>query len=256
MIFIRSFCLLLWTVQRTITRRDMKLRNILLILLLLSFSAGQICAQTKAPAKNTTTSKYSAYGKKPVTNVSKNTTKTPAKKSTTTSSTQSGQTAQKPAGPQKFELLGKRYRGNADMGFSYGLSDGKGYNRFGFSSTHGYQVVPIYLFIGGGVAVDYYFDGKGVAVPLYFDLRSNFGKKSIPFIDLRAGGSPIDIKGLYMSPSLGVRIPIGETRHGVSIMAGYTYQTGKFECYYYRSHSVEVEKNKLTSLHFKIGFEW
>ena len=256
MIFIRSFCLLLWTVQRTITRRDMKLRNILLILLLLSFSAGQICAQTKAPAKNTTTSKYSAYGKKPVTNVSKNTTKTPAKNSTTTSSKQGGQSTQKTADQQKFELLGKRYRGNADMGFSYGLSDGKGYNRFGFSSTHGYQVVPIYLFIGGGVAVDFYFDGKGVAVPLYFDLRSNFGKKGIPFIDLRAGGSPIEIKGLYMSPSLGVRIPIGETRHGVSIMAGYTYQTGKFECYYYRSHSVEVEKNKLTSLHFKIGFEW
>lgn len=155
------------------------------------------------------------------------------------------------------EPLGKRYRGCADMGFSYGIGEGDGFSRFGFSSTHGYQVVPTYLFIGGGVEVDYYFDGKGVSIPLYFDMRSNFGKKKgIPFLDVRVGGSPMVIKGFYFSPSFGVRIPIKETRYGVSLLAGYTYQTGKFGYYQYRSHSVLEDKNKLNCIHFKVGFEW
>ena len=153
-------------------------------------------------------------------------------------------------------LDAKQYRGMADMGFSWGIGDGKEFNRFGFSTTHGYQVVPIYLFIGGGIEVDYYSDGNGFAVPLYLDLRTNFKAKVSPFIDARVGGSPFDLKGFYVSPSVGVRIPIKQTKYGISLMAGYTLQTADLGYYYYSKDVTTVDKKKMGGIHFKVGFEW
>ncbi len=154
------------------------------------------------------------------------------------------------------EPMEKGYRGMADMGFSLGIGGGKGFNRFGFSTTHGYQVVPKYLFLGGGLAVDYYSDGSGAAVPLYFDMRVNFPAKVSPFIDARAGGSPMIIKGVYLSPSFGIRIPVKQTKYGFALMAGYTFQTGKFRYFKNIEEIVIEDKHKMGGVHFKFGFEW
>lgn len=170
-----------------------------------------------------------------------------------------GQT-KKPASktaPKKVTTLDdKQYRGMADMGFSWGIANGKEFNRFSISTTHGYQVVPIYLFIGGGIEVDYFTGGKGFSVPLYLDLRTNFKAKVSPFIDARVGGSPIDLKGFYASPSFGVRIPIKETICGISLMAGYTYQTADMGFYYYSKNITTEDKKKMSGIHFKLAVEW
>ena len=167
-----------------------------------------------------------------------------------------GADAAKQRGAAQNNSLDKGYRGMADMGFTIGLGGDAGYNRFGFSSTHGYQVVPSYLFIGGGVETDYYRDGSGFAIPLYFDVRTNIDVKVSPFVDIRVGGSPTVIKGFYFSPSVGVRIPIDKTRYGISIAAGYSFQTGSFDYYAYDTKSVVVDKEKMAGVHIKVEFEW
>ena len=114
------------------------------------------------------------------------------------------------------------YKGFVDLGYNVGL----GYYGIGYlhvSTTHGYQVVPDYLFIGGGIGVNWFVGYGDLTIPVFADFRSNFlrGRMATPFLDFKIGYAIGG--GFYMSPSLGARIALGP-KLGLNISAGYSLQ--------------------------------
>lgn len=113
------------------------------------------------------------------------------------------------------------YRGSVELGYTVGFEENNGHVEF--NTVHGYQIIP-YVFVGGGVGAHYYHGAEKIAIPIFTAVRSNFMDRKIsPFVELRIGYSPYDIKGLYVSPSTGCRFGIKKNL-GVNLSLGYTYQ--------------------------------
>lgn len=89
----------------------------------------------------------------------------------------------------------------------------------GLTTTHGVQLAEK-IFIGGGTGI--LTDISFAAMPLYADFRFDFfnSKKVSPFVDLKAGYALVityfDHSGLYLNPTVGVRIRLTE-RMGINI---------------------------------------
>lgn len=113
------------------------------------------------------------------------------------------------------------YRGFADIeGGIFSCFDGYINDPIiGLTTTHGVQLAEkFFIGAGTGILTDIHF----AAMPLYTDFRFDFfnGKKVNPFVDLKAGYAltitHFDDSGLYLNPTVGVRIRLTE-RMGINI---------------------------------------
>lgn len=118
----------------------------------------------------------------------------------------------------------KGYRGFVDKHLN--LQDG-GFGLWlpmlesGLSTTHGYQFNNKY-FLGAGVELNHFIFKTISSVPLYVDSRINWaGTKTSPYFDLRLGYDLHNIMpyGLYISPSVGMRMPLNNSI-GLNFSAG------------------------------------
>ena len=139
-------------------------------------------------------------------------------------------------------LEGKRYRGYADFMVSPG-NDGVfyGINTLGIGSmtSHGYQFNQ-HIFLGAGMGVQYYrFEHfkSGIAVPVFGNFRANFTKTRVsPYFDAKIGYSIVDVLGVFISPSFGVRFGM-KNNVGINLQVGYSLQGYRYEEYV---HSVNI----------------
>jgi hypothetical protein len=93
-------------------------------------------------------------------------------------------------------------------------------------------------------------------------LRTNFiDKKYTPFLDVKAGYSPVDGMGVYFSPSLGVSFGVSP-KCCINFSVGYTMQGAKFDYYYdnyYYSYYYDYaysDSDLFHALTFKLGVEF
>lgn len=113
----------------------------------------------------------------------------------------------------------KGYRGFADFGYGIStsqISDGMYSadisNYINISTSHGYQLIEDYLFVGAGVGFEYWHEGSAISIPIFADIRSDFytfNKFSI-FADLKIGYRVNDVQGFTMNPQVGVRYALND----------------------------------------------
>lgn len=133
------------------------------------------------------------------------------------------------------------YRGFVDLGYTLGVGAAGGVDRIDLYTSHGIQIIP-QLYAGLGSGVSYYFNGSGVSVPIFANIRTDILKsKATPFIDVKVGYSVVDIKGFYLSPTLGCRI-----NH---FNIGFSYVMQKLNVYGW-------DFGNVGGLSLKLGFEF
>lgn len=148
------------------------------------------------------------------------------------------------------------YKGFVDLGFIGDLSDNDA-NKMEISTSHGYQFNN-YFFLGAGLAASIYTDLDLVAVPLFIDFRANFiNKKVTPFADIKTGYSVGDIKGAYVTTSLGVRFSL-KGKKAINLKLEYNYQQYDYDDSYYSygSYWSSSYSYDYAGLGVKVGFEF
>lgn len=148
------------------------------------------------------------------------------------------------------------YKGFVDVGYVGDLSDNDA-NKMEFSTSHGYQFNN-YFYVGGGVAASIYTDLDLVAVPLFVDFRANFiNKKVTPFADIKTGYSVGDVKGAYVTTSLGVRFSL-KGKKAINLKLEYNYQQYDYDDSYYSygSYWSSSYSYDYAGLGVKVGFEF
>ncbi|MBR1462225.1 MAG: hypothetical protein IJ604_02435 [Prevotella sp.] len=140
------------------------------------------------------------------------------------------------------------YRGFFDMGYNFGVGEYKE-GRVEMSTTHGSQVLPM-LYVGAGVGVSYWFDSETFAIPIFGDFRINAPTGAVsPFLDVKMGYSPFDIRGIYGNFSLGCRFATGK-KGGINLSVGYQLQRGEVDYYYYSDNA------SANAIAIKLGFDF
>lgn len=115
-----------------------------------------------------------------------------------------------------------RYQASVDVGRAFGVGFWKS-ERIELSSTHGCLINPSF-YVGAGV--HFHYDAHAIAIPIFADVRGNLTKKNVkPFLNFRIGYSVGDVKGVYLTPSVGMHINVFE------FSVGYTYQSAKMYIY-------------------------
>ena len=119
-------------------------------------------------------------------------------------------------------------------------------------ATMGYQINR-HLYIGVGSGENFFSSSGVYGIPFYGDARIYFQSKYIsPFVDAKIGYSIADIKGLYLSPSVGLRF-------GSSINTAFTISIG------YEIQKIDEEKilsynykstKTLGGINVRFGFEF
>ena len=153
-------------------------------------------------------------------------------------------------------LKGNSYKGYVDFSLSPG-NDGVYYkvNTMGYALTtsQGYQINP-YIYLGAGLGVHLYSMDNfetSVALPIFANFRANFTKTKVsPFFDAKIGYSVVDLKGVYLSPSLGVRIGLSNNL-GLNIKVGYSAQKFTYWAYKYT-----IKDSYIHSANISIGLDW
>ncbi|MEL5892341.1 hypothetical protein AAE250_02410 [Bacteroides sp. GD17] len=143
------------------------------------------------------------------------------------------------------------YRGMIEGGRTFHL-DETALHATEFSTTHGYQFNP-YLFVGAGLGFHFTSsDAEMTYMPLYLDVKANLMQTKVaPFIDVKAGYSVLDAKGVYLSPSVGVNYNFYKCL-SVYLKVGYTYQ--KVDSPIYANSDKEI--SNIGGITAKIGFEF
>lgn len=100
----------------------------------------------------------------------------------------------------------------------------------GFSTSHGYQIDPMF-FIGAGLGMEQCAKLSNWVVPVFIQGRIDlkFGKFT-PFGDLRLGANIAEGTGVYISPTIGYRFNWGR-KAGVNLGAGLTLAGYKADHY-------------------------
>ena len=149
------------------------------------------------------------------------------------------------------------YRGFADFSYTLGVGDwGKNHDRIGIMTSHGYQIAPQF-FAGLGVGFNYYFDGNDelCSLPLFAHFRSDLINNEItPYVDLRVGYSLIDVKGVYINPSVGCRFELSYDI-GLNVGIGYTMQQSEFSIIDFDFDYYRVKKN-CGGIDFRVGIDF
>lgn len=131
----------------------------------------------------------------------------------------------------------KGYRGFVDVEYYLSI-DARSKSRMGFSTSHGYQVLP-YLYVGAGVGMQFITNmldpSEGVwsykrktftPIPVFADVRLDLYKyKFTPFVDVRVGKTFGDKAfGLMFNPSVGCRIALKNSL-ALNVSLGYSMQS-------------------------------
>ena len=147
------------------------------------------------------------------------------------------------------------YRGFADFSYTLGVGDwGKNHDRIGVMTSHGYQIAPQF-FAGVGVGFNYYFNGHDelCSLPVFAHFRSDILNNEItPYVDLRVGYSLIDVKGVYINPSVGCRFEISDNI-GLNVGIGYTMQQAEF---YFENYGIYTDKQNCGGIDFRFGIDF
>ena len=100
--------------------------------------------------------------------------------------------------------LQKGFRAILEAGFTTGTGNDQE-DRPVINASLGYQFNP-YIYVGGGVGGAYFLDEEVFAIPIFANFRADFiNNKISPFLDVKGGYSPADLKGAYASVSGGCR---------------------------------------------------
>lgn len=145
------------------------------------------------------------------------------------------------------------YKGFIDLAYTFGTGD-YGLDRLELSTSHGYQFNP-YLYAGIGVGLNYYVTPELLSVPIFFNPRLTIPTGSLvsPFVDLKIGYTvSSDIKGFYLSPSVGARFSVAENK-AINLSLGYSLQSIEFIPYTYYTNSLRKGSGGIT---LKVGFEY
>ena len=165
------------------------------------------------------------------------------------------------------------YHGFADFSYTLGVGDYT-LNRFGLSSSHGYQFNP-YFFLGGGLGLhfmqeyetpdmDIPLDSRDftIDIPVYAETRITFIDGNIsPFISARGGYYLTHNGGLYFNASVGCRFTTGIT-HAINVFIGYSSEELEFDTFERfnstSSMNYSTEKRKLSTEGFsiRVGYEF
>ena len=131
------------------------------------------------------------------------------------------------------DCIHEGYRGFTDFSYTLGVGDwGKNHDRVGIMTSHGYQIAPQF-FAGVGVGFNYYYSeyDESMSLPVFAHFRSDILNNEVtPYVALRVGYSFLDIKGIYINPSLGCRIELSD-HVGLNFGVGYTMQQAEFVNY-------------------------
>lgn len=138
------------------------------------------------------------------------------------------------------------YKGMIEVGYAVGFGNNK-LNRWKVSTTHGYQFNP-YVFLGAGVGYNCYPLGAASHVlPVFAALSITPLNRSVtPFIDVKIGYSFIHAEGIYINPTLGCRVGLGDSGIGLRLGVGFELQQDKFDQNIESVHGVD----------FKLGFDF
>lgn len=100
----------------------------------------------------------------------------------------------------------------------------------GFSTSHGYQINPLF-FIGAGLGMERCGSLDNWVAPIFIEGRIDlkFGKFT-PYGDLRLGANVAEGAGVYFSPTIGYRFNWGR-KMGVNLGAGLTLAGYRVEYY-------------------------
>ncbi|MDE6588513.1 MAG: hypothetical protein K2K40_09270 [Paramuribaculum sp.] len=100
----------------------------------------------------------------------------------------------------------------------------------GFSTSHGYQINPLF-FIGAGLGMERCGSLDNWVAPIFLEGRIDLKiGKFTPFGDLRLGANVAEGAGVYFSPTIGYRFNLGR-KMGVNIGAGLTLAGYRVEHY-------------------------
>lgn len=105
------------------------------------------------------------------------------------------------------------YRGFADFGYGFCINNSDGYfNKITLSTTHGYQIIEDYLFLGGGLGFWSLYNDEAFSLPIFADVRSEFltFEKWKLFADLKIGYVALSHSGFFMDPQIGVRYSLND----------------------------------------------
>lgn len=148
------------------------------------------------------------------------------------------------------------YKGFIDAGYTIGMRN-FGTDRAELSTSHGYQFNP-YIYTGAGIGIHYYIDSEVWALPIFGHIRANIlDKKTSPYIEFKIGYSITeDVKGLYISPSIGCKINSLNVSVGYIMQkAKYDYDEYSYEDYYYHEYNYKGSLN-IEGFSLKIGWEF
>lgn len=143
------------------------------------------------------------------------------------------------------------YRGFADFSYTLGVGDW-GFERVGLMTSHGCQIAPQF-FAGLGVGFNYYYESHNewCSLPVFAHFRSDLLKQEItPYVDLRVGYSLLDVKGMYINPSVGCRFELSDDI-GLNVGVGYTMQ--QFD---YTIFDFTFKKKNCGGIDFRVGIDF
>ena len=171
-------------------------------------------------------------------------------------------------GPQKG------YRGFFDLEF-YKCIDAQSRNHFGFSTAHGYQLMP-YLFVGAGAGMkishkQHFKDNFGQKAdfymfPVFAEVRLDLLKNRYsPYLDLRVGYTLGNkAYGIMFNPSIGCRIGLTD-KLAMNASLGYSMQSTDIVVRTYGENAIKhldykptvnFQNNPYHCLSFKLGVEF
>lgn len=153
------------------------------------------------------------------------------------------------------------YRGFAGLNIFNGVGD-YCFDRFAITTTHGFQSDKVFVGMGASMQFalgeQYFYDEDDEEIdnefmmPFFLDLNYDFqsdSKSLAPFADLKVGYSVGDANGLYVLPSIGLRVA------HINIWAGYNLVQDKYTKYSYYDKKTEGNRY-FHSIAFGVFFDW
>ncbi len=166
----------------------------------------------------------------------------------------SSQTHSKVTAPKNYQQLMKEadwrprgYRGMAELGASFGVK----YSDviYQLTTSHGFQADPN-IFIGAGLGFDYDAKREWFFMPIFANLRFYISKKRLsPFVDVKAGYSPVSVKGAYANASIGCHYSLSQ-KLGLNLSVGYDVQK------YDGRSEMENRNDYLHAVNLKVGVDF
>ena len=131
------------------------------------------------------------------------------------------------------------YKAFVELGYNVGIGE-YSIDRFEVQTSHGFKFSPCF-FVGAGIGLEHYHKLDITAIPVFCDIRANILETLVsPTIGLKIGYSFKDVKGFYMSPSVGCKMD------AFIVSVGYVLQFVKTEFGDYLNEGVS----------FKIGYSF